>query len=196
MLSVPSPNVKRQVKNHGEFSSPKSLPSFSKEKPLKRWQWRRPGSNRQPPACKAGALPIELHPHLGVRGFEPRTSALSELRSNQLSYTPSDETLKGFGPKRRMLKIFFSKFKWTRHRKTILRHQAAYSATFFVFFRPNGNAYKDISAGLDEREVSSIFNLSELQRANFPRNEVELAFRNGKSIRRDGNRSNPNATTI
>ena len=127
-----------------------------------RRQWRRPGSNRQPPACKAGALPIELHPHLGVRGFEPRTSALSELRSNQLSYTPSDETLKGFGPKRRMLKIFFSKFKWTRHRKTILRHQAAYSATFFVFSRPNGNAYKDISAGLDEREVSSIFNLSEL----------------------------------
>src|SRR5689334_23075539 len=26
---------------------------------------------------------------MGVRGFEPRTSALSELRSNQLSYTPS-----------------------------------------------------------------------------------------------------------
>lgn len=25
---------------------------------------------------------------MGVRGFEPRTSALSELRSNQLSYTP------------------------------------------------------------------------------------------------------------
>jgi hypothetical protein len=25
-------------------------------------EWRRPGSNRQPPACKAGALPIELRP--------------------------------------------------------------------------------------------------------------------------------------
>jgi hypothetical protein len=25
-------------------------------------QWRRPGSNRQPPACKAGALPVELRP--------------------------------------------------------------------------------------------------------------------------------------
>jgi hypothetical protein len=24
--------------------------------------WRRPGSNRQPPACKAGALPVELRP--------------------------------------------------------------------------------------------------------------------------------------
>ena len=60
--------------------------------------WRRPGSNRQPPACKTGALPIELRPRgpsqdrsskpVGVLGFEPRTSALSELRSSQLSYTP------------------------------------------------------------------------------------------------------------
>ncbi len=57
-------------------------------------QWRRPGSNRQPPPCKGGALPIELRPpptkpeQVGVRGLEPRTSALSELRSNHLSYTP------------------------------------------------------------------------------------------------------------
>ena len=94
-------------------------------------EWRRPGSNRQPPACKAGALPVELRPPfwspdrlsvvpvcrsgqqtglqagsggearcrnavpprpapVGTRGFEPRTSALSELRSNQLSYAPGD----------------------------------------------------------------------------------------------------------
>src|SRR5262249_40358702 len=38
--------------------------------------------------------PTELHPRkaacqqMGVLGFEPRTSALSELRSSQLSYTP------------------------------------------------------------------------------------------------------------
>src|SRR5205823_5481972 len=37
--------------------------------------------------------PTELHPQVrlfavGVLGFEPRTSALSELRSSQLSYTP------------------------------------------------------------------------------------------------------------
>lgn len=30
---------------------------------------------------------------VGVRGFEPRTSALSELRSNQLSYTPLRPTI-------------------------------------------------------------------------------------------------------
>ena len=70
---------------------------------------------------------------MGVRGFEPRTSALSELRSNQLSYTPSDETLEGFGPKRRMLKIFIVKFKWTQHRNMNLRCKAAYLATFSVF---------------------------------------------------------------
>ena len=28
--------------------------------------WRVPGSNRWPPACKAGALPAELTPHLGI----------------------------------------------------------------------------------------------------------------------------------
>lgn len=28
-------------------------------------RWRRSGSNRQPPACKAGALPIELRPQSG-----------------------------------------------------------------------------------------------------------------------------------
>ncbi len=26
------------------------------------WTW--PGSNRRPPACKAGALPAELHAHI------------------------------------------------------------------------------------------------------------------------------------
>lgn len=79
--------------------------------------WRRPESNRRPPACKAGALPTELRPLLatspstpsmpssdtwlrlhtfarlagkmvGLSGFEPLTSRLSGGRSNQLSYRP------------------------------------------------------------------------------------------------------------
>ena len=29
--------------------------------------WRMSGSNRRPPACKAGALPAELIPHLSNR---------------------------------------------------------------------------------------------------------------------------------
>src|ERR1700719_551338 len=58
-----------------------------------RWRW--PGSNRRPPACKAGALPAELHPHarrrpcgllsVGLSGFEPETSRISAVRSHQLS---------------------------------------------------------------------------------------------------------------
>ena len=51
--------------------------------------WRWPGSNRRPPACKAGALPAELHPRsdtsVGLCGFEPQTSRLSAVRSHQLS---------------------------------------------------------------------------------------------------------------
>ena len=32
--------------------------------------WRYAGSNRRPPACKAGALPAELYPHI-FSGTEP-----------------------------------------------------------------------------------------------------------------------------
>src|SRR5581483_5265068 len=77
-----------------------SLPSFRK------W-WSQTGSNRRPPACKAGALPTELWPRsrdpeganlrggkavaskvVGLGRFELPTSRLSSARSNQLSYKP------------------------------------------------------------------------------------------------------------
>ena len=73
-------------------------------------EWRWGDSNPWPPACKAGALPTELHPHflplsywvvitawvlfnyglypVGLSGLEPPTSRLSGVRSNQLSYKP------------------------------------------------------------------------------------------------------------
>ena len=62
------------------------------------------GSNRRPPACKAGALPAELIPQysclsncldhchsklVGLVGFEPTTPALSRRCSNRLSYRPN-----------------------------------------------------------------------------------------------------------
>ena len=57
------------------------------------------GSNRRPPACKAGALPAELIPQdlanvlVGLVGLEPTTPALSTRCSNQLSYSPDFGTL-------------------------------------------------------------------------------------------------------
>ena len=61
--------------------------------------WSQTGSNRRPPACKAGALPTELWPRsygteaeagimVGLGRFELPTSRLSSARSNQLSYRP------------------------------------------------------------------------------------------------------------
>jgi hypothetical protein len=59
------------------------------------------GSNRRPPACKAGALPAELIPQrsdiewlVGLVGFEPTTPALSRRCSNRLSYRPAHSSLK------------------------------------------------------------------------------------------------------
>ena len=71
--------------NQWSFGSPE-LQSIS-------W-WRLAGSNRWPPACKAGALPAELNPHIpfvevvGQNGLEPSTSRLSVVCSSQLSYWP------------------------------------------------------------------------------------------------------------
>ena len=67
-------------------------PTCDQVRPWKCW-WRMSGSNRRPPACKAGALPAELIPHVrrvvGLVGFEPTTPALSRRCSNQLSYRPT-----------------------------------------------------------------------------------------------------------
>ena len=59
--------------------------------------WRWPGSNRRPTACKAVALPAELHPPppgaarrlVGLTRLELVTSRLSGARSNHLSYRPA-----------------------------------------------------------------------------------------------------------
>ena len=66
------------------------------------WSWT--GSNRRPPACKAGALPTELQPPglplkvVGLDGFEPSTPALSRRCSNQLSYRPACQLTLGQQP--------------------------------------------------------------------------------------------------
>ena len=75
-------------RNSMKFQPELELQSVSLEK----W-WRLAGSNRWPPACKAGALPAELNPHInfevvGQNGLEPSTSRLSVVCSSQLSYWP------------------------------------------------------------------------------------------------------------
>ena len=81
------------------------------------WRWGE--SNSWPPACKAGALPAELHPHflvdtlkkylVGLSGLEPPTSRLSGVRSNRLSYRPAG-FLNGFlSFSFPLLSIFFCK---------------------------------------------------------------------------------------
>ena len=56
-----------------KFQSPGTSVNFFK------W-WRLAGSNRWPPACKAGALPAELNPHihLFLRSGGPRTRFSAE----------------------------------------------------------------------------------------------------------------------
>ncbi len=60
------------------------------QSPFSAWWWSQAGSNRRPPACKAGALPAELWPPrlVGLGRVELPTSPLSGVRSNQLSYRP------------------------------------------------------------------------------------------------------------
>jgi hypothetical protein len=68
--------------------------------------WSQTGSNRRPPACKAGALPAELWPRkprgmVGLGRFELPTSRLSSARSNQLSYRPREHTARPALPQRK-----------------------------------------------------------------------------------------------
>ena len=82
----------------------RTYPDRSRSRDKRQWRlplpfvswWSQAGSNRRPPACKAGALPAELWPRkiflledmVGLGRFELPTSPLSGVRSNQLSYRP------------------------------------------------------------------------------------------------------------
>lgn len=87
------------VKDHGlfffSFSSSSPATVQGKSQPISRKQvatfahWRRPGSNRQPPACKAGALPVELRPPNGkseIRISKPSTQPLGTLRISSFEF--------------------------------------------------------------------------------------------------------------
>ena len=108
--------------------SVRTRPAYSSSFLMPVEAWRRPGSNRQPLACKASALPIELRPReyptgtrthlpwnpetpgrpirfaprrygLGLVGVEPTTLPLSGARSSQLSYKPVCDPYAGNVPR-------------------------------------------------------------------------------------------------
>ena len=86
--SSASASVLTLGQNHGFFVFC-ALPFIRLRCPFVGPWWRWGESNSWPPACKAGALPTELHPHVvGLSGLEPPTSRLSGVCSNQLSYKP------------------------------------------------------------------------------------------------------------
>src|SRR3546814_20934269 len=100
---------------------------------LRRW-WRMTGSNRRPPACKAGALPAELIPRsdkivlVGQVGIEPTTPALSRRCSNRLSYLPSVRPKRptlGRSEERRVGKASgcTCRFRWTPNNKKKINKQ-------------------------------------------------------------------------
>ena len=49
-------------------------------------EWRRPESNRRPPACKAGALPTELRPRKGSEATATKWWAWADLNSRPRAY--------------------------------------------------------------------------------------------------------------
>ena len=70
--------------------------------PLGWWRWT--GSNRWPPACKAGALPAELHPH-----FSPKVSWTFKIKQR---FKSLELTLD-------VKRIFFTSF--ALHRKEVIQ---------------------------------------------------------------------------
>ncbi len=107
----------RLLRSHRQYGRPKGRPhqphriararSRRPQEPFTAPRWRRSDSNRRPPGCKPGALPVELRPRVrarlhrspripkghaahdvGLGGLEPPTLRLSGVRSNHLSYRP------------------------------------------------------------------------------------------------------------
>ena len=96
--SPPARHRARRIKDRTGWRTPFSMGFYEAHR---EW-WSQTGSNRRPPACKAGALPTELWPQLssprrlsptagglvGPGRVELPTSRLSGVRSNHLSYGP------------------------------------------------------------------------------------------------------------
>ena len=91
---LPNPSaLPRRQSEDLDFKTSSLLMNDVKERTLRqlaarcsmRW-WRQTGSNRRPPACKAGALPTELCPRLSFRSARlPLRRSPSPLGANRLA---------------------------------------------------------------------------------------------------------------
>jgi hypothetical protein len=53
--------------------------------------WSQTGSNRRPPACKAGALPTELWPHQATAAVDQRSRCRGRVKSSSHRGDPSTD---------------------------------------------------------------------------------------------------------
>ena len=87
--STPSCRSSRHRETLHMASHPMHFSIFSNEAqapPLKKW-WRWWESNPWPPACRAGALPAELHPHIGTFSPWKLNNKSIFLRRNTVSHS-------------------------------------------------------------------------------------------------------------
>lgn len=97
--------VHQRLEIGNNFMRRSSQPVSSFESPIP-FEWSRPGSNRQPLACKASALPIELRPRnqkaryskLAIRPSRQLASGQTRLSTNPFQIRPSNAQLQPFGP--------------------------------------------------------------------------------------------------
>ena len=82
---APEPEQKRMpaeavetAGSHGQITRPAKQPNVASRPPS--W-WSQTGSNRRPPACKAGALPAELWPLPASEKFSPPDTPHAELHA-------------------------------------------------------------------------------------------------------------------
>lgn len=70
------------------FCPKRQIPAISIPKIYSRVKWSRAGSNRQPPGCKPGALPVELRPRKKLSALGFQLSAGPVHQDAQLSHPP------------------------------------------------------------------------------------------------------------
>jgi len=86
-------SAQQQLRKDGQPNSAEGEGSDSSPRTAEKREWRRRGSNPQPPACKAGALPIELRPRVVLYDAEPTSEVHLPIRLNVFNTFVFRETI-------------------------------------------------------------------------------------------------------